>query len=244
MDPSLAPIPLMVVGLLIMLLTLRRFDGFFKENSLFFLFIAGMIIGFVSILLENLISPLEGSFSTVDKVLTIYYLESLVYIIGSSILAEGFKTVVINLPRFRQKREATFMGFGLGIGFGATASIMPFFKFVDYVYPRGIVIPVSIAMIYILVNGATGLVLGSGSARGATITSFAVALGIHSIFSSVILGGVFLSHHESPYLYLAVMVGGILLAIALYLLSLKSFYWGLPDEEKKRVRRALRRDRG
>ena len=241
MDPSIAPIPLMVLGLLLMLMTLRRFEGFFKENTLFLLFIAGMILGFVSTLIERIFFPLVGSFENIEGVLVLYLYPSAIYIIGSSILAEGFKAVVINLARFRFKRETTFFGFGLGIGFGATASIMPFFQFSDYLYPRGVALPILISVVYILLNGATGLVLGAGSARGATVSSFVQAFGIHALFSLALLGEVFFAGYESPYLYLVIGMGVIILAVILYLFSLSLFYWGFPDEDKKRVRRALRR---
>jgi divalent metal cation (Fe/Co/Zn/Cd) transporter len=240
MDPSIAPIPLMILGLLLMLFTLRRFDGLFKEDTLFLLFIAGMILGFASIVLEYLIFPMEKSFKEIEGVLTIYFSSSAIYVIGSAILAEGFKAVVINLRRFRLVRETTFLGFALGIGFGSTSAIMPFYQFTDYVYPRGVILPIMISIVYILLNGATGLILGAGSARGQTMSSFAQAFGVHALFSLGVLGAAFFVGYISSYPYLAIGFGMVASAFILFTISLKLFYWGLPDEEKRKIRRKIR----
>jgi len=227
MDPSLAPIPLMIAGLLLMLVTLRRFEGFFKENTLFLLFIAGMMLGFASTVLERVLFGMES-------------MGLIIYMAGSAILAEGFKGVAINLARFRFKRAATFFGFGLGIGFGTTAAIAPFFQFANLSYPRAIILPITIAVVYMLLNSATGLVLGAGSARGATLSSLAQAFGIHAIFSLMVWLGAFFSNYQNS-ICAVIGITTVISAIILYVFSLRLFYWGLPDEDKKKIRRAVRK---
>ncbi|MDH7517373.1 MAG: protease PrsW [Candidatus Thermoplasmatota archaeon] len=135
-----------IPALLLLFISLKGFEGFFKEKTMFIFFIAGIVTGFISAVIEILTSNVG-----------IYYLFLF------PILEQVFKTMILNIGRFQGKRETTIYGLTLGLGFGSiftpVSILFSNVQTTDYLL-FGLVLFGAIGII--LFQGATGAIIGYG----------------------------------------------------------------------------------
>lgn len=91
-----------IPALVLLFISLRGYDGYYKDKIIFLTFISGIIAGFISILIE---------WFTVGV--------GVWFIILFPILEQLFKTMILNISRFHGKRETVVYGLSLGLGFGS-----------------------------------------------------------------------------------------------------------------------------
>ena len=153
-----------IPALIILYIGLKDYEGHFKDKLIFLTFIVGIIIGFISAVIEIF---------TRDVGL-------IIYIILFPVLEQLSKTIVLNLGRFQEKQETTIYGLSLGLGFGSVftpaAIIMGNFQEINVAFIAAIVGSFGI----ILFHGATGAIIGYGvySHKLSTYLTFAVLLQI------------------------------------------------------------------
>jgi len=135
-----------IPALIILYIGLKGYEGHFKDKLIFLTFIVGIIIGFISAVIELF---------TRDVGL-------IIYIILFPVLEQLSKTIVLNLGRFQEKQETTIYGLSLGLGFGSVftpaAIIMGNFQEINLAFIAAIVGSFGI----ILFHAATGAIIGYG----------------------------------------------------------------------------------
>ena len=98
-----------IPALVFLFLSLKGYDGLYKQKTVFLTLIVGIIIGVIV---------------AVSR-LFIYRLPlSIFFIVAFAFFEQLFKTIVLNIGRFQRKKETTIYGLTLGLGFGA--SFTPF----------------------------------------------------------------------------------------------------------------------
>jgi hypothetical protein len=92
-----------IPALLLLWIGLRGYEGLYKDKTIFLMFIVGIITGFIAALIELISASSALVF----------------FIILFPILEQLFKTIILNLGRFHEKRETVIYGLSLGLGFGS-----------------------------------------------------------------------------------------------------------------------------
>ena len=135
-----------IPALIILYIGLKGYEGYYKEKLIFLTFIVGIIIGFISAVIELFTRDIG----------------LIIYIILFPVLEQLFKTIVLNLGRFQEKQETTIYGLSLGLGFGSVftpaAIIMGNFQEINIAFIAAIIGSFGI----ILFHAATGVLIGYG----------------------------------------------------------------------------------
>lgn len=135
-----------IPALIILYIGLKGYEGYFKDKLIFLTFIVGIIIGFISAVIELFTKDIG----------------LIIYIILFPVLEQLSKTIVLNLGRFQEKQETTIYGLSLGLGFGSVftpaAIIMGNFQEINVAFIAAIVGSFGI----ILFHAATGVLIGYG----------------------------------------------------------------------------------
>lgn len=98
-----------IPALILLFLSLKGYDGLYKQKTVFLMLIVGIIIGVIVAVVRSFI----------------YYLPVFIlFIILFAFFEQLFKTIILNIGRFQRKKETTIYGLTLGLGFGA--SFTPF----------------------------------------------------------------------------------------------------------------------
>jgi len=153
-----------IPALIILYIGLKGYEGHFKDKLIFLTFIVGIIIGFISAVIELFTRDVG----------------IIIYIILFPVLEQLFKTIVLNLGRFQEKQETTIYGLSLGLGFGSVftpaAIIMGNFQEINIAFIAAIIGSFGI----ILFHAATGALIGYGvySHKLSTYLTFAILLQI------------------------------------------------------------------
>jgi len=91
-----------IPALILLFISLKGYEGYYKDKTVFITFIAGLILGVIIVIIE--------AYSALIGVL---------FIILFPIIEQLSKTIVLNLPRFQGKKETPIYGLSLGLGFGS-----------------------------------------------------------------------------------------------------------------------------
>jgi hypothetical protein len=202
-----------IPALIILYIGLKGYEGHFKDKLIFLTFIVGIIIGFISAVIELF---------TRDVGL-------IIYIILYPVLEQLSKTIVLNLGRFQEKQETTIYGLSLGLGFGSVftpaAIIMGNFQEINVAFIGAIVGSFGI----ILFHAATGAIIGYGvySHKLSTYLTFAILLQI-PITTVIGLTNLF----SVSYLQISLVVYGIIV----YWYATKKIMPRILEESQRRKR--------
>lgn len=142
-----------IPALVILYISLKGYEGQYKEKNVFLTFAIGIALGFIVALARLLINPLPLM---------------IVFIVLFAFFEQLFKTIILNVGRLQEKRETPIYGMSLGLGFGSVFT--PFLLIAagtsieaDYYF----VLLVSVGAIgIILFHGATGAYIGYGIYSG------------------------------------------------------------------------------
>ena len=147
-----------IPALIIMYISLKGYEGYYKDKNMFLTFIVGIIMGFVAAFVQSFTFSL-----------------SIIFIIILSLFDQLFKTIVLNLRRFHRKNETPIYGLSLGLGFGS--SFTPFMIIAtatlstNNTYVLTLIAIGSIGIIFF--HGATGAYIGFGVFQG-KLTNFLI----------------------------------------------------------------------
>jgi len=136
-----------IPALFLMFLSLKGYDGYYKDKVIFLTFIVGIIIGVISVIIE-----------TYTVAVGIYF------IILFPILEQLFKTIILNIGRFHGNKETPIYGLSLGLGFGSV--FIPYLlislSFQGSYNNLSIAFVVIVAIGIMLIHAATGVGIGFG----------------------------------------------------------------------------------
>ena len=203
-----------IPALIILYLGLKGYEGHFKDKLIFLTFIVGIIIGFISAVIE---------------LFTTRGIGLIIYIILFPVLEQLSKTIVLNLGRFQEKQETTIYGLSLGLGFGSVftpaAIIMGNFQEINVAFIAAIIGSFGI----ILFHAATGAIIGYGvySHKLTTYLTFAILLQI-PITTVIGVTNLF----TISYLQISIVVYGIIV----YWYAIKKIMPRILQESQRRKR--------
>jgi hypothetical protein len=160
-----------IPALLLLYISLKGYEGRFKDKLIFLTFIVGIIIGFISAVIELFTNQIG----------------IILYIVLFPVLEQLFKTIVLNIGRFQEKQHTTIYGLSLGLGFGSVftpaAIIMGNFQEINPAFIAAIIGSLGI----ILFHGATGLIIGYGVYVHKLPTYLTVAILLGFIITTVMV---------------------------------------------------------
>lgn len=93
-----------IPALLLLYLSLKGYEGLYKEKNIFLSFIVGIVVGVVAIIIESIAKTGMGVFFQI-----------LLFPVVDQLL----KTMVLNIGRLHEKKETVIYGLILGLGFGS-----------------------------------------------------------------------------------------------------------------------------
>ena len=153
-----------IPALILLYISLKGYEGYYKDKFVFLSFVAGIVTGFISVLVETFTMAV-GIF----------------FIILFPVLEQLFKTIILNIGRLQVKKETVIYGLSLGLGFG---SIFTPFSMITVQFQAGESIYLIISAVIgsvgiILLHGATGICLGYGIYMGKLSKYFIFAILLH-----------------------------------------------------------------
>ncbi|MCX6665177.1 MAG: protease PrsW [Euryarchaeota archaeon] len=135
-----------IPALLLLYLSIKGYEGLYKEKNIFLSFIGGIIAGVIAILIEWI---------TVSV--------GVLFIILFPILEQLLKTMILNIGRLQNKKETVIYGLCLGLGFGSIFT--PFSLITSNIIILdifGISLIVIGSIGTILLQASTGIIIGYG----------------------------------------------------------------------------------
>jgi hypothetical protein len=136
-----------IPALVLLFISLKGYDGYYKDKIIFLTFVIGLIIGVIAVIIEAYTATI-----------------GVYFIILFPILEQLFKTIILNIGRFHGKKETPIYGLSLGLGFGSIflpASLI--LLNIQGVYDD---ISITLSIIgsigIILIHASTGICIGYG----------------------------------------------------------------------------------
>jgi hypothetical protein len=162
-----------IPALFIMWISLKGYEGYYKDKSIFLTFVIGIIFGVIAVVVRLVISPLPLL---------------IVFIILFAFFEQLFKTIVLNLRRLHIKKEATIYGLSLGLGFGS--SFTPFMIIAEsmsgYSSNYFLILAAIGSLGIILFHSATSAYIGFGIYSGKLTRYLLIAILIQLPFNAII----------------------------------------------------------
>jgi hypothetical protein len=181
-----------IPALIILYIGIKGYEGHFKDKTIFLTFIVGIIIGFISAVIELLTQNIGLFF----------------YIMLFPILEQLFKTIILNIRRFQEKQETTIYGLCLGLGFGSVftpaAIILGNFQEVNLSFIAAIIGSFGL----ILFHAGTGVLIGYGIYVHKLSKYLTIAILLHFVITTVI--GV-TNLFQVSYLQIILVIYGIII---------------------------------
>ena len=184
-----------IPALILMYVGLKGYEGNYKDKIIFLTFIIGIVLGFFAAVVRSFTLPLMVA-----------------YVIIIAILEQLLKTMILNIRRLHQKKEATIYGLSLGLGFGAVFT--PFLivaagsSIKSDVYVFSLITMGSLGII--LFHGATGAYIGYGIYAGKLTKYLLTAVIIQLPFNLIIDMTRFYSDTYFPILQFGLVIYGLI----------------------------------
>ncbi len=135
-----------VPAIILLYISLKGYEGLYKERTMYVMFIAGIVAGVISIILE---------YSTLQV--------GLIALILFPLIEQMFKTVILNLRRYQEKKATPIYGLSLGVGFGSVFT--PYYIIITSMNTNDnntIYLALVASIAIIILHGATGVLIGFG----------------------------------------------------------------------------------
>lgn len=203
-----------IPALILLYISLKGYEGYYKDKFIFLSFVAGIIAGFISVLLE-----------TYTRDIGIFF------IILFPIIEQLFKTIILNIGKLQRIKDTVVYGLSLGLGFGSIFT--PFSMITSNIQPGDsyLLVLVIIGSIgIILFHGATGTLIGYGIYSGNLLKYFILAVLLHL----PVTGWFFLTdYYNIEYL----QIGLILYGFIIYWYITKKIMSRILSQRNKKKRR-------
>lgn len=207
-----------VPAIIILYISLARYDGLFDDRKVFVMLVVGFAVGVFVALFH------------------IFFSETniIVYVMLFPIFEELAKFVVLNLPRFHAKYDTTFYGVSLGVGIGAATMIAITVLLVKIpgtsIVLRDALTLVLLAFITCTLHGSLGAFIGFGVYQGEAWRMLGIAIFLHAIYNC--------------FMQLFVWNSWYLILIIAYtaLIYYYIYVYLLPESLPENLRRARRRE--
>jgi len=204
-----------IPALLIMYISLKGYDGYYKDKSIFLTFIIGIVFGVIAAVIRLRINaePFIISF------LVLY-----------AFLDQLFKTIILNIGRFHLNKETVIYGLSLGLGFGS--SFTPFFIIIESMSDVSNAFYLSLITIasigFILFHAATGAYIGFGIYSGKLFRFLLIAVLLQIPFNA--LSDLIFFRSYFPYVQISLLIYGLIFFIYVII-------WVVPEIKKDKKRK-------
>jgi hypothetical protein len=184
-----------IPALILLYISLKGFEGYYKDKTVFLTFVLGIIFGIVAAVLRLVLS--------VPPLL-------IVFLVLFSFFEQLLKTIVLNFGRFHLKKETTIYGLTMGLGFGS--SFTPFLIIIasmESISNTYDLILITIGSFgFILFHAATGALIGFGIYSGKMIKYLITAIVLQIPFNAIADGNRILSYY--PYIQILLVLYGLI----------------------------------
>lgn len=210
-----------IPALILLYISLKGYEGYYKEKTVFLTFIVGIITGLIAVVVRLIFNPLPFL---------------IVFIVLFAAFEQLFKTIVLNLRRFQGKKETPIYGLSLGLGFGSSfTTILIAGGFVVYkeLYPIFLVSICSIS--FILFHAATSAYIGFGVYRMKLSKYLFVAFLFQLIFNTLFDGAIAMGLSPlDTYFQLGLIIYGLTIFLYVIRKVLPNIF---KEERRKRSRK-------
>ena len=136
-----------IPALILLYITIKGYEGFYRDKVMFLTFVAGIIMGFIAAFVQSFTLAV-----------------AIVYVILLSFFNQLFKTTILNIGRFQKNRETPIYGLSLGLGFGSSFTPFMIIAISSFgVSNNNVLLTIGAGSIgIILFHGATGSYIGYG----------------------------------------------------------------------------------
>ncbi len=182
-----------IPALILLYISLKGYEGYYKDKFIFLSFVAGIIAGFLSVILETYTSRDIG----------------ILFIILFPIVEQLFKTIILNISKLQRIKDTVVYGLSLGLGFGSIFT--PFSMITSNIQPGDsfLIVLVIIGSIgIILLHGATGVCIGYGIYTSKLLKYFIFAIILHVPVTGLIFLTTF---YAITYLQIGLIIYGSLI---------------------------------
>jgi hypothetical protein len=182
-----------IPALLLLYISLKGYEGHYKDKTIFLTFLLGILTGFIAALIE-LVTLAVG----------------VAFIILFPLLEQLFKTIILNIRRLQRKRETTIYGLSLGLGFGSIFTPVSLIATDSQLGDTWFIVVVTVigTLGLILLHGATGVFIGYGVYDEQLMKYFIFAVLLHI---PVTLWFFLTDYYNIGYLQIGVVLYGLLL---------------------------------
>lgn len=136
-----------IPALVLLFVSLKGYDDYYKDKIIFLTFVIGLIIGVIAVIIEAYTATI-----------------GVYFVILFPILEQLFKTIILNIGRFHGKKATPIYGLSLGLGFGSifipSSLVLLSIQGVYDNLSMGLTIVGAIGII--LIHAATGICIGYG----------------------------------------------------------------------------------
>jgi len=193
-----------IPALFLLYISLKGYEGTYKEKSIFLTFIIGIVFGVIAAIVRFITNPLPA--------LELGIVNALVYVIIYALFEQLFKTIILNMRRLQGKKEAVIYGLSLGLGFGS--SFTPFLVILGSLSSESNFTFVSIVTFgslgFILLHAATSAYIGYGVYRNKLMKFLLLAIMIQLPFNFIVEASRYYSQSYHVYLQAGLVIYGLI----------------------------------
>ena len=194
-----------IPALLLLYISLKGYEGFYKDKGIFLTFILGIIFGIIAAIVRFVTNPLPS--------LALGFVNALFYVIIYALFEQLFKTMVLNLRRLQGKKETVIYGLSLGLGFGS--SFTPFLVILGSMSSENSLTFVSIVAFgslgFILFHAATAAYIGYGIYKNKLMKFLIIAILIQLPFNLIVEATRYYSESYHVCLQTALVIYGLII---------------------------------
>ncbi len=185
-----------IPALIILYITLKGYEGLYKDKIVFLTFVVGIILGFIAAVARSFTLP-----GWIVSIVLLAFFEQL------------FKTIVLNIRRFHGKQETPIYGLSLGLGFGSVFT--PFLLVAggaSIVGDTPAIAAIALGSLGIIFfHAATGAFIGYGIYEGKLLKFLFIAIGLHLPFNALMDWGRFYPNSYFFYAQLSLIIYGLVI---------------------------------
>ncbi len=184
-----------IPALILLYISLKGYEGYYKDKTIFLTFIIGVVLGFIAAFVQSLT-----------------FAVAIIYIILLALFDQLSKTMILNLGRLHEKKETTIYGLSLGLGFGS--SFTPFLiiavssLITSDVYVLSLIAIGSFGII--LFHGATAAYIGYGIFIGKLTKHLLISILLQLPFNFILGLTILYSHPNTVNVQLGLVIGLII----------------------------------
>jgi hypothetical protein len=210
-----------IPALILLYVGLKGYEGYYKEKTIFLTFVIGIIIGFIAAMARSFTLPLL-----------------IIFIILFAFFEQLFKTIILNLGRFHEKKETVIYGLSLGLGFGSVFTpflIISVSSLITNDFNSLLLIVIG-SLGIILFHGSTGLFIGYGIYSRELTKYLFTAIIIQIPFNFIIDLMIISSDDTSLLLKIVIVIGLVIYGLIIFWYTNKKILPKILIENQRRIR--------